>query len=750
MTWEGFMEYGNRKAAPMLGAALALASGLMASLAGAEEVVLAPMVIIGETQDGPVDAFASEREEASTVYRLDAEEVALFGAAGGGNAYSLVSRLPGVQMQLVDAYGLVNMQGGNKGLRVRGEIASHGANGTVEGVPLNGPGPGPGYLFLLDAENIDSVSLAQGPIAPDRFSLYDTVGQLDTRILWPKAEFGGKVSVGAGENDFSRTFARLDSGRLPTGTAMFLSGSSTSAQKWRGHGDSPERHETFAFGLSQDFGRLQAKLFVAHNEMVGDNYKGLTYEEARHASRYDDIDYDRYPSGTTAAAWANWQGYNRQSFETSAFLSEISYRLGEHTQLVLKPFYSKEEGYYLYPNGNFVRRWDIDHTTYGASSELHTRWGETGLKFGYALVSMEPPGPPNAWRHYRPDASGGLTFNNWALLAKVTDRHEMHNLFATAERRFGPLEVKGGVRYVRDVLPSIDYYDTAGVTAEDFDDAIDQSSGVVDARSVQSTTIREWAPYLGLRYEASERLELRAALGRNVGSPAFDAFQKPPVAGLSKQALWNASEMEIGDTLDLAARFSFSRGYFEPVLYYTRYRNKGVDIYDPAYNASYTQNIGKAHQLGLTLAGGWQLRPDLDMFGNLSFMRSQFDDDLLVGVGDVREVEGERLPDVPARMATLGAAWRFGRFTLTPVVHYMGNRYADIEHTQRMGGYAVANLDLTHRLKSRHGQFTTSLAVINLFDKRYIGFNNANETSNGSTFYPGPPRTLVGKFSFEF
>ena len=743
------MERSKRTMGSLLGITLILAWTL--PVAAAEETVLAPLVVTGEAAgEGTRKAFASEDEEASTVYRLDTEAISLFGAAGGSNAYSAVSRVPGVQMQLVDAYGLVNPQGGNKGLRVRGEIASHGANGTVEGVPLNGPGAGPGYLYLLDAENVDSVSLAQGPIAPDRFSLYDTVGQLDTRLLWPKAREGGRVSAGVGEHDFNRTFARLDSGRLPSGTALFVSGSSASAEKWRGSGDSPERRETFAFGLSQDLDRLQVKLFAAHNEMAGDNYKGLTYAESQDSSRYDDIDYDRYPSGATAASWTNWQGYNRQSFETSAFLSEISYRLGEHTQVVLKPFYSEEEGYYLYPNGNFVRRWDIDHTIYGATSELHTRWGETGLTFGYALVSMEPPGPPNAWKHYRPDASGGLTFNNWALLAKVTDRHEMNNLFATAERRFGSLEVKGGVRYVRDVLPSIDYYDTAGVTAEDFDDAIDQSSGVVAARSVQRTTLREWAPYLGLRYEVSRRLELRAALGRNVGSPAFDSFQKAPVAGLPKQALWDASEMEIGDTLDLAARFRFSRGYFEPVLYYTRYRNKGVDIYDPAYNASYTQNIGKAHQLGLILAGGWQLRPDLELFGHLAFMRSQFDDDLPVSATDVRAVEGERLPDVPARLATLGAAWRFGDFTLTPVVQHMGDRYVDIEHTQRMDAYTVTNLDLTHRLHTRHGEFTTTLAVINLFDERYIGFNNANETSNGSTFYPGPSRTLVGKVSFAF
>ena len=52
--------------------------------------------------------------------------------------------LPGVKITPVDAYGLNNMQGGQKGMRVRGEVSTHGVSGTVEGLALNGPGPGPG------------------------------------------------------------------------------------------------------------------------------------------------------------------------------------------------------------------------------------------------------------------------------------------------------------------------------------------------------------------------------------------------------------------------------------------------------------------------------------------------------------------------------------------------------------------------------------------------------------------------------
>lgn len=239
-------------------------------------------------------------------------------------------------------------------------------------------------------------------------------------------------------------------------------------------------------------------------------------------------------------------------------------------------------------------------------------------------MSSEPPAPATRWKDYTPNASGGLTFSRWSMLADVDHRHDLHNLFAVAERSFGALSVKAGVRYVRDVLPSIKYYDPAGVGDLSYEDALDRSRGEVASRSVDSSTIEEWAPYLALRYQLSPLIELRASAGRNLGTPAFDSFHAPVVSGVSKQQLWSDSEMEVADGIDLAVRFNFARGYLEPLLFYTRYRNKGVSLYDPEYKASYTQNIADARRFGLVLAGGWEALPGLNLFGNLSWIRAEF------------------------------------------------------------------------------------------------------------------------------
>jgi len=83
-------------------------------------------------------------DNGSTTYRINRDGVKLLGGNGGSNPYTIIDRLPSVNAQTVDAYGLANIPGGNKGLRVRGELSTHGSTGTVDGMPLTGINPGPG------------------------------------------------------------------------------------------------------------------------------------------------------------------------------------------------------------------------------------------------------------------------------------------------------------------------------------------------------------------------------------------------------------------------------------------------------------------------------------------------------------------------------------------------------------------------------------------------------------------------------
>ncbi|MBS1161673.1 MAG: putative TonB-dependent receptor [Proteobacteria bacterium] len=691
----------------------------------------------------------------STVYQVDRESMRLLDTPGGTNPYTALAEIPGVKVSTADAYGLDNMRGGQKGLRVRGEVSTHGVAGTLEGVSLGGPGPGPGYLFLFDKENIARITFAQGAVSPDRPGLFNVYGAINSELLWPRATAHADVSYSTGSNNFQRAFVRLDSGQFSTGTAFFLSASETSADKWRGYGEAPASRKNIEFAIQQTTGDLRLRLLLAHNEQEQHAYKALTYAQATNLDTYRKYDYSNNP------ATSDYYGFNRQDFTNQAALAEIDYDFSPTTSLSIKPYYAREEGNYLYASSETdstqVQKWLIDHTTYGIASELRTTLADTLFKLGYSWTSTEPPGPPTTRKQYRV-TGGQLVFQQWALLSRVVDRYEFSNTYLTAEHRFGRLQVNGGVRYAEQKLPAIDAYRamaaTAGATWDVSADAAIARAVKDPTRSVSSRDFASWLPQAGLSYSISEAVEVHASLGKNIGAPSFDAFNQP-LAGTftSSQQYWDQLKPETSTSLDLGARLRFGSIYLDPTIYFSRSNNKAVSVYSPATTKVYSQNVGKTEGSGLQLAAGWKPMASLQLFSALSYSRSTFRENVLTTGGAVLPVDGKQLPDVPEWMGNIGAAWQHGGWTVVPVVQYVGSRWATSNYDQKIDAYSTTDLTVTYGSKGIWGSWDVSLAALNLFDRKYIGqvsTSEINTSTSGAIYYPGAPRTLVATLRLGF
>lgn len=742
-------------------AVLALPAFLAAATGHAAEdaVSLDTVNVTAEAAAEPAVAGASDT---ATVYQVNQAGIATWAGPGGTNPYRALSGMPSVNTQSADAYGLSNLPGGTKGMRVRGEVSTHGAVGSVDGIPYGTVNPGPGYQWLFDNENLAAVILYQGAVAPDQTNVFNTSGALDSRLRWPTAASGLHASQEYGSSDFKRSFARWDSGRLGNGGSAFVSASHTAAEKWRGPGDAPGGRDNAALAWVQPIGdALEVKVMAAYNDMEQHQYRALTYAQAMDLNTWRDYDYDATPAGGV-----NYYDYNRQTFRDWTVLSEIIWRIDADSSVVVKPFYLNEEGYYLegQVTNNKVRQWLIDHAWYGGALEYQTRLADTGVKLGYWGESTEPPGPPTAWKLYNPTAAGDLSsFAGWAILSKVTDRHRLDSVYAMADRQFGKLKVQGGLRYMKETLPSIDAYDTAGVGDVSYDAALSQSVGVVAAKSVASRAVDAWLPYLGLGYDLTPAVQLKASLGRNYGAPSFDVWPvyqanaaKFLAKGITAEDLWQDLTPETSVALDLGVRVNRGSGWFEPTLYLARFHDKKVS-YDPDGAdtlPAYSQNIGETRAWGAQLTGGWQPAGDMNVFGGLSWNRNEFTQNLPVAGAADLQVEGQQIPDVPVWQANLGMTWRLGAFSLTPLARYTGGRWGDTEHSQRIPGYATVDLSFDYRTKLPVGKLGASLAVVNLFDRNYIGVVRADYyqlLSGGSAiYYPGAPRTVVAKVSLDF
>lgn len=727
--------------------ALSLAALLAPALAGADEAPVLGTVTVTAQGNPDAELAKPDASSAATVYKVDREAMRLFDSPGGTNPYTAVAEIPGVKITTLDAYGLNNMQGGQKGMRVRGEVSTHGVSGTVEGLSLGGPGPGPGYLFLFDKENIASIDFAQGPMSAGRAGLFNSYGALDSHLRWPETAAGGEINLTGGRFGFMRSYLRADSGKLASGTAFFVSASQSSAEKWRGEGNSPSARGNVEAGFSQQLGDLRFKAFYAYNTQAQHNYKALTYVQA------SDLDHYRYVDYGTNRTSSDYYDYNKQDFQNQAVIGQIDYDFTPTTTLTVKPFYAKEEGYYLYATNATVTKWLIDHTTYGLSGELKTQLGETDVKFGYSWTSTAPPGPPTTSKLYQV-VGGKLVFQKWAQLSKLTDRHDFQNVYAAAEQRFGNWKVDGSLRYVHETLPGIDAYTAGTGTSWDVsvDDAIARATK--DPKySVSSRSFDKVLPQLGTSYALNPAVELRINAGQTIGGPAFDVF-KQSLSGssiASTQQLWNQIKPEIATGIDIGARIRLAEVYIDPTVYYSRSRNKGISVYNADAGTNYSQNVGQTEATGFQLAAGWSATNTLQLVSAFSYSRSVFVENVRTAVNTILQVEGKQLPDVPRVMGNLGAIWRYQGISVVPLLQYVGPRWGNTVYNERIPGYWLTDLTANYEQKANWGKWKVAAGVMNLFDRQYIGQISTSELNTGSgTYYPGAPRTLFASVGANF
>jgi iron complex outermembrane recepter protein len=715
--------------------------------------------------DRPADAL-------STAYTVGPHGLELATGGGGTNPIRGISELPSVDAPAIDSYGLANFSGGNKGLRIRGEVSQHGNSiGLVEGLPISFANPGPGATWLIDNENLRTLKLYQGPIPSDVNTIFSVGGAFDSQLRWPESRMGGEISQGVGSSSFLRSFARVDSGEILNGAAkVFASGSWTDAHQWRGVGKDPQGKSGFAVGIdTRPADWFEAKVFAAKSSLNENSFAGLNYSQASNLSAYRW--YNFLPvSSPNAAVAVNYAGYNIQSFDMWTTLGEFTARLNDVTKIVIKPYYFREDGYYLDGmNNGAIRKWIFAHDNWGLTNELQTRFAQTDLKIGYWRGTQNLPAPPTAWETFKPNALGGLISPTWPILANQTNPHGFDSVYGLATRDFGALHAQAGARYVWEHMPGINADISTGIGDVTYQTALELAPGFYPSRSVTGFTIGTFLPYGALAYDLTKDLTLKLSGGEGYGGPGYDMFtvyQQNFAALAAKKLtadqLWHSIRPETSTMVDFGARYSFTgnygSGFLEPTGYYSRNHNKLVS-YDSGIGVQFGQNVGESESYGFQAMGRYSPLPTIDLFASLGFQREAFVTDLPGFPGAPfatllsLRVTGRQLPDVPYWISTVGADLHAGEFGFTPILHIVGSRAGDTSGFQPLAGYSTLDLNFRYDRKIEFGTVTASLAVLNVFNTAYIGFVNNSyyqQTSSSGIYFPGAPRAVVGKLTYKF
>lgn len=684
------------------------------------------------------------------------EGVTLFGGGAQTSFYQAANILPSVNVESPDPYGL----SATRNINIAGKSDFH-LSRNINGLPVAGI---VGGADLYDLENIYRLDVYRGAIPADKsLGMSNASGVIDQIILGPQDKSSSFFSQSFGSWDFSKTFARFDSGLLSTGTKFFVSGSVTDADKWTGVGDSSR--DNAALGWSQKFGdNLNVDVNAVYNKFDGNPYRALTYAQTRDLKSNYKFDYNTALTGNPAAD-VNYYKFNRSSAETYAFQANIDYEFSEGQHVVFKPYYWNNDGVQYSAAGNNVQIWRQENDNVGGVLEYKGQFGTgTDLTVGYWWQSMAPPPPPTDQRRFRVTPTGDLAFVSWNTIAKIDD-FVINSPYAQLTQTFGSITVTGGLRYMSLGAPEMQYFNGAGVPDGTLDDALATNPALLPGTAVAQHDYNELLPNIAITKDFGAGWSANIAYGRNLGRPDWGpqasnyisnraAFQ---AKGITLQDLVDKVKPEIADQISAQVSFQGNGLTVIPSVFYAERANKQVKIIDPGIgpNIAYYEGTGSSTEYGAELQVGYQFGSEHFVFGSGTLASETFDaDTATLSGGALLDTKGKQIPNTPQTMLKAGLTYSWEGFSFTPVVRYIGERYGDAANIQKVSAYTVADFTVGYdatRLFDLE-EVTMRVGVMNVFDSKYVSQIAPNDfdLSSNATYYVGAPRTFVGTVAVKF
>jgi len=690
------------------------------------------------------------------VSSVSREGLNILGGGAQTSFYQGADIIPSVVVESPDPFGLSN----TRNINIAGKGDFH-LSRNINGLPIMGI---VGGNDLYDLENIARLDVYRGPIPADKsLGVSNASGVIDQIILGPQNTPSVFAEQSFGSWNFNKTFARVDTGLLSTGTQLFISGSTASADKWTGAGD--ESRDSFALGLSQKIGNdLKVDINAVYTKFDGNPYKALTYQQTRNLSQNYGLDYDKT---LNSANLANYYGFNRVTSEDFAVLANIDYRFAEGQHLVFKPYYWNNDGEQWSGSGTSqVQIWRQQNDNLGGVLEYNGHFATgTDVTAGYWWQSLAPPPPPTDQRRFNISSTGELSFANWNTLAKI-DNFVTNSPYIQLTQTLGTVTVKGGVRYMSLGAPNMHYYNTSGVPDGTLDDALATNPAQYADAFVKARDYNEFLPNFGITKDLGGGWSTNFAYGRNFGRPDWGPQASNYISNrktffqdnnISLQDLVDNVRPEIADQFSAQVRYSDHGLTIVPTLFYAKHDHQQVKINDPALNnLAYYVGTGSSTEYGAELQASYQFGSQLFAFASATLASQTFDGDTqtLSKGGAAISTKGNQIPNTPQAMFKAGVTYAWNDFAFTPVVRFIGERYGDAENHNKVAGYTVADFNVAYNIRQKFGleEATLKFSVLNLFDKKYISEISPNDTdlSSDAQYYVGAPRTFIGTVAVKF
>ena len=735
---------------------LATASAILANPLSVEKIVVNDI----QTDNEQLVADANKTAKSNTQSFVQ-KSLSTLSTQANMNPYTVVQFSPSVNFTPVDETGS-NEPSYHDSIRIRGKSQS-GPGGVymIDGMPVSS-NPG-GGKEMLDMENLSSIDLYKGYLDTDKnLGFSSLIGKVDMNVLAPQNKFNTDISQSIGSDNFRRTFLRIDSGKIGD-FKLFGSFSSLSSDKTKGEGD--QHRLNGILGLEyQPNESLDAKFYVVRNQDDHNNYMALSYAQAKDLGKYYSLDYSA--TKPTTSNNNNYYDWNKQSFDTTLMMAEITYKPSDKDKITFKPYYKKDIGDYWFSqssNGmNMVMDWHMNHDLYGGIAEYEHEFDETfKAKVGYWYNKQLPPGPPSDQQKYQV-VNGNLVYKGYGMLSK-DDYHTIESPFLELSGDINHFHYLAGLQDQTFTVGSIkNYIGTSASTSQDYDTAINQATYDANA-SVGAKTFHNLLPSLYLGYDLTQSSTVYLDYSRTYG---FDVNLFPSYVqqesmfgghGVMMQQLWDKLKLETSDNIDLGVKTMVGAITLNPNAFVSFVKNKQANIYDTSLNVNYPANVGDALGYGAELSAYGPITENLEFLAGLSYNKYMFTQNFAASSTTMVDIKGNQLPDAPEIMAKAAISYNIKRWTITPSARYTSSRYGDVANTQKIDAFTIVDLDVSYKGDSLLGSKSTLFRVTatNLTNEKYISSiitadNALATTGTSSTYQTGAPFGLYGSINLKY
>lgn len=697
-------------------------------------------------------------------------------AAAGTSPLKVLEKLPGVSFQSSDPFGAYEW---STRFGVRGFGQSY-MGFTLDGIPLGdmsyGNNNGLHISRAISSENVGRVNLSQGSGSLGVASTSNLGGTVQFYSAEPEKTLGMRLDQTVGSSSTTRTFARLDTGEIGSGTRAFISYTGQASEKWKGRG--PQDLEQFNSKLVHIFGENRISAFVNTSNRSETDYQDMSHDMQQKLG----WGWDNYaPDWKRAIDSANgvYTG-NVGSINANTGPKDAGYYLGRGlrkdklagTSLDVALTDDVRLKSTIYTHSNIGQgHW---YTPYVASPGAAAAAGVyTGVGLPISLrtteYSIKRSGVVNdlTWTSDINTFNAGLWYeksfstlarNYYAVTGPTDTNYFLTNPFRTDfVQDFTTTTTQV---HVQDTMALMDSRLKANIGFKSPKVQIDAVNQAGSRSGGSITAKKSFLPQFGLNFALDDSSEVFASASQNMRAyqPGVSGpFSQTPTAfaaGLPNLKPETSSSYEVG------YRFRGDDVQASLAAYVTDFRDRllSVALTQGIVSVPGTLvNVGKAQSKGVEAAVVWTPMMNWTLFNSLTLNDSQYKSDYLNGATLVN-TNGKQVVDAPKVMFNSDLSYENNGWFGNVGGKYTGQRFYTYLNDNKVDAYLVFNASVGYKQKNVAGlkELSAQLALTNLFDKKYfstIGSNGfvASDTQGAfATMQEGAPRqafvTMSGKF----